>query len=579
MSWKQYTLIGLGVVVLLAGSGVVYMTTHAVQQYYAEKGVAGAYLAARHAAKNHAPDVAGDFYQQVLWARPQDMSILQATMQAKLLAGDMHEARDSAVRVLDVLPDNRQALLLLAISAFEEEQYGDAGVYLDAMPRGPMSQLLEPNIRLWVGLAQGDKDIEKRSLAQLARASSFVSVSLSQAAHALELAGDFEHAAAHYQRAAQSGGLRYLFFAKSYGGFLERQGKVEEARKVYQFYQNTHFTDPYIEAAEARLQTGDTAPLETSERVNLADAFLAIGEVMMDEKRVDLAIAYTQLALFLDPENDQTSYQLGQLTGVQENWSAAAHHFGRITFDDLLHPEAQIQRAQMFLEMGEVETAITLLTTQVAGLPEHQASWAALGDLYRVQKQFEQAHVAYGRAIDTLSVESRDDWHLYFARGITRERLGNWREAEMDLQRARRLSNDEPHVLNYLGYSWIDQGIHLDEGLKIIRQAVSKMPQNGSFVDSLGWALFKLGRYDEALEVLQKAGELEPVDPVVTDHLGDTLWRLGRQFEARYQWRKALAFEPEDSDRANIEQKLLLGLGPVPKAKPEAYMPRGGTAI
>jgi Flp pilus assembly protein TadD len=178
-----------------------------------------------------------------------------------------------------------------------------------------------------------------------------------------------------------------------------------------------------------------------------------------------------------------------------------------------------------------------------------------------------------------LGAESQDDWHLYFARGITRERMGNWREAEMDLQRARRLSNDEPHVLNYLGYSWIDQGIHLDEGLKIIRQAVSKSPKNGSFVDSLGWALFKLGRYDEALDVLQKAGELEPVDPVVTDHLGDTLWRLGRQFEARYQWRKALAFEPEDRDRANIEKKLLMGLGPVPKAKPEAYMPRGGTAI
>lgn len=579
MSWKHYALIGLGVVVLLAGSGVVFMTSFAVQQYYADKGVAGAYLAARHAAKNHAPDVAGAYYQQVLLARPQDMSILQATMQARLLAGDMQAARVSAQRVLDVLPDSRQALLLLAISAFEEEDYRDAGVYLDAMPRGPMSQLLEPNIRLWVGLAQGDKDVEKRSLAQLARASSFASVSLSQAAHALELAGDAERAAAHYQRAAQSGGLRYLFFAKSYGSFLERQGDLDAARKVYQFYQSTHLTDPYIEAAMGRLQNGGTANIETSERVNLADAFLAIGEVMMGEDRIDLAIAYTQLALFLDPENDQTSYQLGQLTSAQENWSAAAPHFGRITFDDLLHAQAQIQRAQMFHEMGEIKTAITLLTTQVAGLPDHQASWTALGDLYRVQKQFEQAHQAYGRAIATLGAESQDDWHLYFARGITRERMGNWREAEMDLQRARRLSNDEPHVLNYLGYSWIDQGIHLDEGLKIIRQAVSKSPKNGSFVDSLGWALFKLGRYDEALDVLQKAGELEPVDPVVTDHLGDTLWRLGRQFEARYQWRKALAFEPEDRDRANIEKKLLMGLGPVPKAKPEAYMPRGGTAI
>jgi tetratricopeptide (TPR) repeat protein len=151
--------------------------------------------------------------------------------------------------------------------------------------------------------------------------------------------------------------------------------------------------------------------------------------------------------------------------------------------------------------------------------------------------------------------------------------------AEIDLQRARELSDDEPNVLNYLGYSWIDQGIHLDEGLRIIRMAVKKEPKNGAFVDSLGWAYYKLGDYDNALKFLEVASRLEATDPVITDHLGDALWRAGREVEARYQWRKALAFEPIDKDRDAIEKKLLTGLGPPEKKNPKAHMPRGGTAI
>ena len=578
MSWKQYALIGLALVVMLFAGAVVLLTSQ-VQHFYVEKGVAGSYLAARQAAKNNDPLAAGDYYRQVLLANPQDMTILQATMQAQLLAGTIGQAQVSAARVLEVLPNNRQALLLQAITDFEAGDFSRAGRALNEMPRGPMSQLLEPNIRLWIAIAQGDTTSQKQALGQLARASSFAAVSLSQAAHALEMSGQIEAAAAHYNRAAQAGGLRFLFFTKSFGAFLERQDKSEEATKIYQFYQATHFFDPHIEAALERVKNGQKPIIETDEVVNLSLAFLAIGEVMMAEQRLELAAAYTQLAFYLDPGNDQTSFQLGQLAAAQQHWRAAEHHYGNITHDDIMFREAQVERAQILDELGATETAIALLTGQVEMYPDHQASLIALGDLYRAHRRFAESEKAYDQAINNLAVETKDDWHLYFARGIARERMGNWRQAEMDLQKARRLSNDEPHVLNYLGYSWVDKGIYLDEGLKIIEQAVAKKPQNGSFVDSLGWAYFKLGKYEKALEILQRAGQLEPTDPVVTDHLGDVLWRLGREFEARYQWRKALAFEPEEVDRKAIEEKLLLGLGPVPKAKPEAFMPRGGTSI
>jgi tetratricopeptide (TPR) repeat protein len=578
MNWKQIGLIALAGVIVLGVAGYVFVSSK-VQNFYAERGVAGAYLAARQAAKNSDPAAAGAYYDLALMANPDDQVILQASMQAHLLAGDIEAARQAAQRVLQAEPSHRQALLLTAIAAFRDGDYDAAGGYLDRMPSGPMTQLLEPNIRLWIALAQDDRDDLTRVLAQLGRASSFASVSLAQAGQVLENNGEIERADMFYQLGSRGGGLRYLFFTKSYGAFLERQGKREGAEKLYTFYHRSHLEHPHIKAAEQRLMSGALPDLDMDPQIGLAQTFLAIGEVMMADGRTDLATAYSQLAFYLNRQDDLAAYQLGALSMRQSDWQSAAYYFEQIQASALLYDEGQIQRAQMLNEMGAVESALALLNAQLKRYPDDRTVLATLGDLYRVHARFDEAEQVYSRAINSIDKVQNSDWHIFFARGITRERTGKWHLAEMDLQRARDLSNDDPHVLNYLGYSWIDRGVYLDEGLKIINKALQKDPKNGAFVDSLGWAYFRLGEYEKALPILEDASQLEPTDPVVTAHLGDVLWRLGRLFEARYQWRKALAFEPSEKDRAEIENKLLFGLGPVPAAKPEARMPRGGTEI
>ncbi|MGC6534839.1 MAG: tetratricopeptide repeat protein, partial [Parvibaculales bacterium] len=257
----------------------------------------------------------------------------------------------------------------------------------------------------------------------------------------------------------------------------------------------------------------------------------------------------------------------------------AAEQFGGIDDAALMYDAAQVERAQMLYMAGAMDAAIAGLKARVKAQPDHPDFLISLGDLYRSESRFEEAEEMYDRVIQGLDEPKPRHWFLFFARGMMRERMDDWDRAEIDLQRARELSGDEPNVLNYLGYSWIDQGIHLDEGLKIIRRAVEKEPKNGAFVDSLGWAYYRLGNYHMALKYLELASQLEATDPVITDHLGDALWRMGRQVEARYQWRKALAFKPTDEDRDKIERKLLTGLGPVEKKNPKAHMPRGGTAI
>jgi Flp pilus assembly protein TadD len=126
--------------------------------------------------------------------------------------------------------------------------------------------------------------------------------------------------------------------------------------------------------------------------------------------------------------------------------------------------------------------------------------------------------------------------------------------------RALEMQPENATVLNYLGYSWIDRGINLEEGFDLIRKAVALEPESGQIVDSLGWAHYRLGQYEEAVDYLERAVALEPGDPVLNDHLGDAYWKAGRQKEAGFQWRRALKLEPPPKEREAIELKLKGGI-------------------
>jgi len=175
---------------------------------------------------------------------------------------------------------------------------------------------------------------------------------------------------------------------------------------------------------------------------------------------------------------------------------------------------------------------------------------------------------AYDRALGAFERPDPAQWFLYYARGISKERLDDWPAAEADFREALELNPDQPQVLNYLGYSLVEHQQNLDEALAMIERAVAAQPQAGYIVDSLGWALYRLGRYDEAVGHMERAAELMAVDPVVNDHLGDVYWAVGRHTEARFQWQRALSFvdweeASEELDPDRIRRKLEVGLDQV----------------
>jgi len=160
---------------------------------------------------------------------------------------------------------------------------------------------------------------------------------------------------------------------------------------------------------------------------------------------------------------------------------------------------------------------------------------------------------------------------LFYFRGICYERSKQWSKAEADFKKALELYPDQPLVLNYLGYSLVDQGLNLEEAFKMLRKAVELRPSDGYVVDSLGWAHYKLGQYGEAADTLEKAINLKPADPILNDHLGDAYWRVNRRIEAHFQWNHARDMGPDSEDLPAILKKIEVGLpdlttqAPVPK--------------
>ena len=210
-----------------------------------------------------------------------------------------------------------------------------------------------------------------------------------------------------------------------------------------------------------------------------------------------------------------------------------------------------------------LQEAIDKLKGFIEDDPSDLAGYMTLGGLFNREKRYREAADVYDDAVAQLGKVEKHHWNLFFRRGIAYERLKEWEKAEPNFKRSLELSANQPEVLNYLGYSWLEMGRNLDQAMDMIRKAVEQRPEDGYIVDSLGWGYYRTGDFENAVKELERAVELRPIDPVINDHFGDALWRVGRKREAAFQWRRALSFEPEDKDRLRIVRKLDIGLDAV----------------
>ena len=548
------------------------------QAVIARTSPAGNYLAARYAGSSRDMAAAAAYYRAALRADPRNEDLIERTFLVVLANGDMDEAMPLAERLAAIDRNQRVARLALAVRALKRGQNAVARAQLVQSMRGPIADLTAALLSAWAGAGSGDVKGAVDGIDRLQGPDWYVVFKDLHAGLIFDLAGQRKEAGKRLERAYQldSNAIRTV---DAYARWASRNGDRDTALKIYSDFSKVLPNHPLVDAAVAELKAGkQLAPMVRSTAAGAAEVLFGLGAALGRQGGEDIGQIYLQLAIYLDPEHPLALLSLADLYETLKKPELAIEAYSRVPANSPLKRNADIQTGLNLETLERPEDAKKQLDQLVSEHPDDLEAIVALGNVLRSRKQWKEAADVYSKAIDRIPEPGRQHWTLYYFRGICLERAKDWTRAEKDLEKALELYPEQPQVLNYLGYSWVDQGLYLDKALKMIRRAVELRPNDGYIVDSLGWAYYRLGRYDEATAELERAIELKPEDPVINDHLGDSYWRVGRELEAHFQWTHARDNKPEPEDLIKIEEKLKSGLKAeaTPASKAGAVAGTGG---
>jgi tetratricopeptide (TPR) repeat protein len=530
---------------------------------------AGNYLAARHAGEERDAAAAARYYLNVLKTDPHNPDLLSRAFLSELTDGDVDQASKLADKLLVVDHNDRVARLVLGVRALKQKQYSLARQDFNQSVHGPVTDLTAALLSAWALQGAGDSRQATDELDRLSGPDWYGVFKDLHAGLILDLANRRKEAGKRYESAykADPTALRTV---QAYGRYLSRVSGKDAALKIYQEFDKALPDHPLIKQEMKEISDGQRLPpLADSVQAGAAEALYGIGASIGRRGGEDLALVYLQLALYLQPSHAMALLSLADLYESLKKPDLAIVVYDRIPQNSPLYRNAQIQLAIDLDAIDKTDDAVKRLDRVIAEHPKDSEALMALGNIQRGRKQFTACGNTYGQAIDAIAKPDKSNWVVFYFRGICYERSDQWPKAEADMKKALDLYPDQPLVLNYLGYSWVDKGVHLNAGMDMIRHAVEQRPDDGYIVDSLGWAYYRTGNYDEAVKNLERAVLLKPDDPTINDHLGDAYWQVGRKLEAHFQWAQAKDFKPEPDELAKIEEKLKNGL-PLPNTSSSA---------
>ena len=531
----------------------------------------GRYLAARVAEQDHDYDNAADQIDLALVQDPTNPELMYAAFRLRMYAGRFDQAAQLAPQILTIRPSDGLANLVLAVQATKKGDYQAAEQQLGRI--GGESQLgpLRDYVMGWLKAGEKDYPAARALVARLKPAAGerAEAPALVIEAQIDEMAGDKAAAEEKYRRAASidKSGLRTTI---AVADGLRRLGKADDARNLLKAY-GEKYSDAVV--MDGLIAPNAPMPPPPSAASGISDILFDIGGAMAADPRnarADLALIFYQLAATLKPESDFAWLMIAGLDEQFQMIPKAIEVLGTIGPNSPLYWQARLRTAALDAQQDKYDQAITRLKAMVAEKPNRIDAALTLADLLRGKENYADAVQAYDTAISRISNLEERHWSVFFGRGIVLERTKQWPKAEADMKKALELSPEQPHVLNYLGYTWIDQGINLDDGMKMLQRATELRPDDGAITDSVGWAFYRLGQYDKAVEWLERGAEQKGDDPTIIEHLGDAYWHVGRKREARFQWERALNQKP-DKDRVSvIRDKLDNGLS-ASNDKPTVY--------
>ena len=529
----------------------------------------GEYLAARFADSANDSRAAIKHYLAVLEHNPDNLALLRRALSLAVRGGEMKQALVLADRLKANAASSAIAGLLQVLRDTRDGHYAAALKELDGPEGNGFNQLLETVVRAWV--LAGQKKFSE-ALGALDKMKSQRALGRFRDYHAallLDFAGRPAKAEVAYQAVVDRGEASTRTIL-AYGNFLARQGRRDDEKALYDEFLAKFPGSPLIAAAEAAIagRKKPVARLVGSPAAGIAEGLFFTAQALSPGTGRAASVIYLRLALFLRPDFDDGRFLLGNVLENVGLPGDAIEEYTRIGSRSPLHWLASLQLAAAYNALDRQPEAIKVLDGLIAKKPDDVQALTMMGNVRRESEDYSAAVKFYDRAIAASGEFSASHWVLFYTRGIAYEQTDRWDLAEKDFQRALELQPNQPLVLNYLGYSWIDQNRNFDKASEMIEKAAELRPNDGYIVDSLGWSRYRLGAYEEAVETLERAVLLQPEDPTINDHLGDAYWKVGRFREARFQWQHALARDPDAKQAIAIRDKLQAGLVTVKNLEP-----------
>jgi len=519
----------------------------------------GSYLAGQQALKELRTTEAARYFNEAAqsdWSNP---ILVERAFIGFAADGQIGQAASTAKHLLELDPTNELAELVVATEALKQRRYGAAESALDNIGQESFIAITGDVLRAWALVGDGkakeaETELDKLGQGGLADFLLFHRALMAEAAgdtdKAIDLAGQAFDAEPNVARVVEV-----------YARILANAGHFDQAKAAIAKFEGQGLTHPVVTIVKNMVDAGQKPGVfASSVQVGAAEMYHGIGVALARDGSMDVSIVFLRLALYLDPQADVISLALAQMLDQAGQNQAANAIYDAIPAASVMKPTAVVRIAQNLDTMGDRPEALRRLGNIVATRPGDLDAVSVLGDLLRYDEQFTAAADAYTKALAISGGNNPSDWRFYYVRGIAFERANEWPKAEADFLEALKLNPDQPQVLNYLGYSWIDKDMHYDEALGMIQKAVDAVPQDGYIVDSLGWAFYKLGRTDEAVNTLEQAVQLLPNDPEINDHLGDAYWKAGRELEAKFQWKIAASVDTIGNVKKRTIPKLANGL-------------------
>ncbi len=526
---------------------------------------AGNYLAGREALADMRNEDAARYFNDAAIGDWDNPILVERSFIAHAAAGQITDSARVARHLLELGVPNDLATLVLGAEALKDRRYAAAVRLLQDVGGDTYAGIAGSVLRAWALAADGKLQQANDELDSIAEGGLEDFLVFHRALMA-DVSGRTTDALELGKRAYEADPF-VARIVEAYTRMLGTAGRFDEAEKVLADYAKQGLSHPLVTAVqvkiEAKQRPGVFAP---NVQAGAAELFHSIGVALAREGTGDIATVFLQLGMYLDPAADVIDLVYAQMLDA-----AGQHELANVIYDKLpanspLKPMAVVRVAENLDALGDPDEALRRLGNIVATNPGDLEALSVLGDLQRGAKQYAEAADTYSKALAVSGGESPADWRFYYVRGISYERAKEWPKAESDFKKALALNPNQPQVLNYLGYSWVDQGTNLLPALEMIRRAVAAAPNDGYIIDSLGWAYYRLGRFDDAVKQLELAVQLRSTDPEINDHLGDAYWQAGRRLEARFQWNIAASVDEEGAVKERVAIKLRDGLDAAPPA-------------